>query len=274
MDLEYGAKAKRVTIDGEIDIENIIQASILLNLELEPEPAFDFDFALQFTPLLSFTAHAKSKGDIKDFHDLSHIDFDLVATFEQHLLDYIRDQALDQIEHAKKASSGAINAAKGGVSKATDELKLDIDRKQSALDAAKKSWDDKSQQVHAAQTAIVDRYNAQAAALRARVENEHAKFNVAVKDAETKLQQFNANRTTKLQQAQGVVNEIKAKWDRDTANAEAKLHNAQTTFNLKFGKVENDLTNATNRVNSLQNQINEIENKINDYKHARGYELQ
>lgn len=273
VDLEYGASSQHITIDGEIDFLNLCQVSVLLNLELQPTPAFLFDFALHFTPLLTFIVHAQMKGQVTDFSNLKDVDFDLSVTFEQHLLDYIHNQAIAQIEKAKKASTNAIDDASVKLRQANDDLNKDIAQKQQLLDTAQLKWTAKSQEVHQASQSIIDKYNARSKELQAQVDAEAVKFNLALKEAETKLQQLNADRAAKMQQYEGEVTKVKGDWDRDVTKAEADLHHAQTTFSSKFGTAEQDLANATNRVNSLQNQINDIQNKINDYHKAHWYEV-
>lgn len=273
VDLELSSATQLVKIDGEIDFLGLFKASVLLNLQLMPTPTFDFDFVLQFTPLLTFLVDAKMTGTISNFGDLQHLDFDLAATFEQHILDYIRDQILAQLDKAKKVAEGAISSAEDEVAATEKKFQEDIHSAQQHFDATYATWQAHSKRIHDSSQAVINDYNAKTKTLQADAEAERAKFNLSMKDAEGDLQSANAERAAKIQKAEADVTRAKATWDRDVALTEQSLRNAQVALSQKFGNAEQDIVDARNKVDSLQGDINNLHNTINEYENAHWYEF-
>lgn len=183
LDLHIGAGIQQLHVDGAIDFLGV-HTSLLLNLEIQPSPTFSFDFILNFTNVLHFAVDAKMVGTVDDLKDLSKLDFELTAVFEQHLLDYVRDQIIAKLEEAKQASVHALVDAQEAVTKAEKEYNDQCNEAQAKLDIKHALWQQHSDAVHAESKATIDQYNLKAQDLQTTVHKEQEKYNIALKDAE------------------------------------------------------------------------------------------
>ncbi len=77
-----------------------------------PTPSFFFQFQLHFTDLLEFTVDAQMIGNHVDLNNLTNLDFSLHALFEQHLVEYVRDQVISSLEALKKGIDGRLDDCK------------------------------------------------------------------------------------------------------------------------------------------------------------------
>jgi hypothetical protein len=273
VDLVLGRSEQRATINGQIDIANLYKVGLLLNLETKPKPAFAFDFILQFTPMLTFSVDATMIGDIKDFKEINKADFSLTATFEQHLLDYIRDHALQALDAAKKSADKAMTSAETDLEQKRHAHDQEIQSKEAELQKCKDAWGKRQQDAQAKATQQQKEWNDKINAAQADVTREQQAFDNKIKNAEAAIQLADADRKAQLQKANAKITQAQTDWNNNVASAQLKLHNAQTTFSAKFGHAEQDLTNAENKVNDLQNKINDVQNKINDYSHASRFQI-
>lgn len=267
MDLEIGSAAAKMTLDGMFTVLGS-DISILLDLELLPKPVFKFDFALQFTDLLVFNVDATMLG-VVDLKDLSHLDFQLHALFEQHMLSYLRDQLAKMVETCKLKEQSAIDEAKKKVEEEKNKLTAAIDKAQADLDAKYQTWTAHQDEVNNASGAAVTQYQASLKRLQDAVDVERTKYDLALKSAENAVQHANADRAGKMRQAEAAVTNAKNAWDADVAQKEKDLESKKAAFNQKFGNAEKDIENAKAKVDSIQNDINGVQGKINDYEHAK-----
>jgi hypothetical protein len=125
VDIQIGTTTQKAHIDGLIELFDA-NASLLLDFNILPSPTFQFDTVLHFTDLLTFDVHAALLGGIGSLHDLSNLDFTLLATLEQHILSYVNDQLQAQLEIAKHMAEHGIDSAKAKVSAAQKEADTQI----------------------------------------------------------------------------------------------------------------------------------------------------
>ncbi|KAG8818384.1 hypothetical protein FRC19_010679 [Serendipita sp. 401] len=272
LDLTFGTTVQHLHFDGEIDFIGI-KAATLLVLDLQPSPAFSFDFLLSFTELLQFKVDAHMSGETVDVKDLSKLDFELHAEMEQHILDYIRDQVKAALEKARKTEISAFDSAQKTLLDAKAEYQKNLTSAQADMTSKYESWQKHSQDVHMASQRVIDGYTNQMNKLQSNVDAERQKFNLALKDAEAKLETANSDRAAKMQAAKANLAGEKNKWDTEIANKESALEAAKAQLQQRFGSAEQDIDNAEAKVNSLQNQINSVESTINDYENAHWYEV-
>ena len=266
-DLELGPGSQHAKIDACITFLNI-EVDLFLEMSLSPALSFSFDFLLKFTDLLLFKVDAKTVGEVTDPKNLSGLDFGLNAKFEQHILDYIRDQVLNQLEIAKAKEKAVFDKATAALDQAKKDYQQKIDNAQTQLDSAYASWSTYSDSVHKSSGAFIDNYDADVGKLQAGIGSAQKKISNDMRFAKQKLEAANNDRASTIQAAQADVDRAKAKWDSDVQGAEDELHAAQQQFSRKFGSAEQDLQNAEGKVNSLQSDVNSLQSRINDYEGA------
>lgn len=270
--LHLGASVQHLEVDGGIEFLGL-QVSLLLRLDILPNPSFFFSFLLVFTDLLLFKVEATAGGSSVDLTDLSNLDFALMAEFDQHILEYVRKQLIDALEQAKHASDEAIEEARRKVEAAKEQYEADIKAAQAQVNKTFARWQEYSTNQRAEAQRIRDEYSAKSAALQNVVDDERATFNIKLKQAEGDLQHANAHRAAEMQKAQAAVVKAQNDWDSSVRRDEAKLEDAKRVLRERFGSAERDLQHAEDKVNSLQNQIDDIDHTIRDYMNAHWYEF-
>lgn len=272
LSLTLGSSQQSVYVDGSISLFGL---TIALNLQLQilPTPSFSFKFMLQFTDFLIFEVDAQMIGDHVDLKHLSDLDFSLHALFEQHLVEYIRDEIVSSLEKLKKGIEGSIDEDKKKVAEEQAKLQAGIKDAQTKLDQEYQTWIKHSTQVHADTQKVIDDYMAKLHELQAAVDKERQAFNQKMKDAEGDVQHANVVRADKMRDAQAAVTNAKSKWDSDVTEKERELEAARKELNSKFGHAEQDIEDARHKVEGWNSPIQDMQNKINDYKNAHWYEV-
>lgn len=270
--LKLGASIQHLEVDGAIKFLGL-EVDLLLRLDILPTPSFFFNFLLAFTDLLLFKVEARAGGSDVNLKDVSKLDFTLMAEFDQHILEYIRQQLIEALEKAKHASDEAIEAAKKEVEEAKNKYEADIKAAQTKVDDTYATWQAYSAQKKAEAKQIRDNYSTRLASLQKDVDDKRVAFNVQLKKAEGDLQHANAHRAAEMQKAQAAVVKAQNDWDNSVRSEERKLENAKRTMREKFGSAEHDLQNAEDRVNGLQNEINNTNHTIDEYEDAHWYEF-
>ncbi len=270
--LSLGSSQQSVSIDGSIAL---LGSSVGLTVQLQvlPTPSFFFQFQLHFTDLLDFTVDAQMIGDHVDLNNLTDLDFSLHALFEQHLVEYIRDQVISSLEALKKGINQHLDDAKKKVEEEKVKWQADISAAQAKLDHDYQSWTQHSNEIHASSQKIIDDYMARLHELQADVDRERLAFNQRMKDFEGGLQHANAVRADKMRDAQAAVTNAKSKWDSDVAEKERELEAARQDLNSKFGHAKQDIEDAERKVDGLNSSINGTHSTINDYENAPWYEF-
>ncbi|KAG8699852.1 hypothetical protein FRC09_006332 [Ceratobasidium sp. 395] len=264
LSLQIGSSVQQLYVDGAISLFGL-SLGITLQLEILPKPEFSFDFTLRFTDLLTFVVDAKMTGEITNLKDLrsNQFGFALHAVFEQHLLDYVREQVHKLLMAAKKKADAAIQDVENSVKAEEAKLQSGIQSAQKKLDADYNSWLAHSQKVHADSQRFIDGYMKKLHSLQGDVETERKKYNAKLKDAEGAVQHANADRAAKMRDAEAAVTKAKKDWDDDVAKAEKDLEAAKKTFQEKFGSAEEDIDNARRKVDSIQTEIDSVQSRIN-----------
>ena len=270
LDLEIGTLTQELKVDGAITFLSD-EIAIYLLLEIQPHPRFSFDFVLHFTELLTFEVKADVKGDIANLNDLSHLEFDLTATFEQHILDYVREQVIAGLQCAKEAATGDIKDAESKITNAEKNLLHGIADAKNNLDTAYASWQRKSAVVHKSSQAVINQYTAKLKRLQRDIDAKRRQYNTAMRNAEAKVEHANADRAAKIRNAEVNITKTKAQWDEMINTKEGDLEEAKRIVNEKFGNAEQDILDAEARVDGIQNQINDVQGTVNDYEDAPWY---
>ncbi|KAL0955635.1 hypothetical protein HGRIS_001868 [Hohenbuehelia grisea] len=271
LDLEVSATTQKLLVDGMIKLFDD-EVSLLLDLEILPSPKFQFDFVLHFTRLLTFEVDAAMIGTT-NLKDLGNLDFTLHALFEQHLVEYVRDQVLAALEQAKKKASGDIDAAKAEVSAQEKKQLEGIAAAQATVNTKHAEWLAKSKQVHDEFDTKTKEYLAALKGFQHDVDAQKQKFNLDLKAAESNVQLANAARAKKMRDAEAAVTKAKTDLDNNVAEKEKKLEQAKVDFNRQFGNAEQDITNAEAKVEKLQHQIDDINRSIRECEDASGWEF-
>nr|GAT46477.1 predicted protein [Mycena chlorophos] len=228
--VQLGPQTQAGSFQGKLTLYEL-EVVIDLQFEFKPDPLFHFHFLLQFTPHLTFTVDANQIGPMANIHDMSHLDFTLVAVMQQDILDYVAQAVNSQFAQAIKAEQADIAAQQAKVDAAKKVVDDAVKAKQTVVDAAYKQWKDKSDAVNAQFRATTDAYNAHVKQLQ----------DQAKKDC-----------------ADGI------------AGAKKKLDDATRDMNSRFGDAEKKTDDAQKKVDGIQKQIDDVDGKINHLNHLKG----
>ncbi|KAF8171634.1 hypothetical protein K438DRAFT_1982051 [Mycena galopus ATCC 62051] len=197
-----------------------------LQFEFKPDPFFHLHFDLDFTEHLKFTVDADMIGKLDNIHDISGLNFHLVAVMQQDILDYVAQSVNNQFTQAMQAEKSDIDKQKAKVDDAKKEVDKTIKAEQAKVDQVYGVWQVKSDAVNKQFTATTDAYNAKAQAAQTQLAK-------AQKDC-----------------ADGI------------ARAQKKLDDATRDMNTKFGDAEKKVDAAQAKVHDLQHQIDDIDSQI------------
>ncbi|KAG9099671.1 hypothetical protein FRC07_010504, partial [Ceratobasidium sp. 392] len=274
LSLQIGSAVQQLHVDGAIRFLDLY-VGITLQLEILPKPTFSFDFTLHFTDLLTFIVDAKMTGQITKLEDLasSRFGFALHAVFEQHLVDYVREQVHKLLEAVKKQADVAIKSAEDKVQAEEQKLQNGIQSAQNQLTADYDTWQQYSQKVHADSQKFIDGYMKKLHDLQGDVETQRQAYNTKLKNAEGAVQQANAERAAKMRDAEAAVTKAKKDWDDGVANAEAVLESKKKIFQEKFESAQEKIDEAQRSVDSIQSEIDSVDSRIRYCEDASGWRL-
>ncbi|KAG8734262.1 hypothetical protein FRC10_011809 [Ceratobasidium sp. 414] len=261
LSLQIGSTIQQLHVDGAISLPGLYVGTTL-QLEILPKPTFSFDFTLHFTDLLTFVVDAKMTGEIMDLQNLgsSQFGFSLHAVFEQHLLDYVRDQVHTLLEALKK--QGDVTTQDTANKTEAQKLQDGIQSAQEQLGVDYQTWLKYSQKVQADSQEFIGDYVKMLHYLQGDVETKRQEYNMKLKDAEGAVQQANAERAAKMRDAEAAVEKAKNDWDVGVAKAESTLESSKKYLQEEFGSAKEDIDNAQRKVDNIQSEIDSVENRI------------
>src|SRR5205085_3880901 len=108
---------------------------------------FEFDMELAFTELLPFTLHGAMLGAL-DIKDVGKLDFELQATLEQKILDYLMTQANMQFVAAEKGAKEGFDNARAKLDQVEAAFQATVNQAQAALNTAQVAFDAKQKAVN------------------------------------------------------------------------------------------------------------------------------
>jgi hypothetical protein len=151
VDIELTSSKQQVLIDGAVSIWGA-SASLHLDAAFSPAPKLDFWVELRLSELFLLKLQAKLTGkfDLKDLKTLGSADFEVYALMEQHFVEYIVKQIEQQIDSAKNAANEGFDSVKRELEKQEMEFKAGCDAAIAKLEAARKVWHEKRDEVNGA----------------------------------------------------------------------------------------------------------------------------
>ncbi|KAF7302406.1 FAD-binding PCMH-type domain-containing protein [Mycena chlorophos] len=270
--VQLGPQTQAGSFQGRLTLFEL-EVDIDLQFEFKPDPMFHFHFMLQFTPHrsdLTFTVDANQIGPMANIHDMSHLDFTLVAEMRQDILGYVAQAVNSQFAQAIKAEQADIGAQQAKVDAAKKVVDDAVKAKQAVVDAAYKQWKDKSDAMNARFKATTDAYDAHVQQLQDQVDAVTAKYKKDLADAQQKLTNANASRASQMKAAQEKLDKAKKDCTDGIAEAKKKLDDATRDMNSRFGDAEKKIDDAQQKVKGIQKQIDDIDGKIDHLNHLTG----
>ncbi|KAF8160111.1 hypothetical protein K438DRAFT_2072650 [Mycena galopus ATCC 62051] len=242
----------------------MIESEVVLDLQFEfkPDPFFHLHFDLDFTEHLKFTVDADMIGKLDNIHDISGLNFHLVAVMQQDILDYVAQSVNNQFTQAMQAEKSEIDKQKAKVDDAKKEVDRTIKAEQAKVDQAYGVWQAKSDAVNKQFTATTDAYNAKVKSLQEELDGEKAKYTADLAAAQHKLNSAKVDVVSKAQAAQTQLAKAQKDCADGIARAQKTLDDATRDMNTKFGDAEKKVDAAQTKVHDLQHQIDDIDSQI------------
>lgn len=251
-EFELGPKRQSLLLDGAAKLVEL-QASLHVEATLLPKPAFEFDMGLAFTELLPFTLHGAMLGAL-DIKHVSKLDFDLSATLEQKILDYLMTQANMQFVAAEKGAKEGFETARAKLDQVEASFQNAVNGAQSQLNAAQVAWDAKQKDVKSAFDQVKQSTKAQQAGLQSRLDTAQAAYNQKIDAATKSLEQTRVSAAASIQAAQGVVKKSTIDGAASVAAHQADFDNQKKSIDAKFGDARQSVQNAQNSVQAAQSE--------------------
>ncbi len=249
-EFELGPKAQSLLLDGAAKLLEL-EASLHVEATLLPKPAFEFDMRLAFTELLPFTLHGAMLGAL-DIKHVSKLDFDLSATLEQKILDYMMTQANLQFVAAEKGAKEGFDVARAKLDQVEASFQFAVNTAQGQLNTVQVAWDAKQKSVNSALDQVKQSTQAEQAGLHSRLDTAQAAFNQKIDAATKSLEQTRVNAATSIQAAQAAVQKSTIDGASSVAAHQADFDNQKKSIDSKFGDARQSVQNAQNSVQAAQ----------------------
>lgn len=248
--LSVGTKEQNYLVDGKAKfLED--EASIFLKAALIPSPTFDFDADLHFTDILIFQLHAKMLGQFA-LEKIGELDFELTASLEQHIINYISTQLKAQLEAASKGAKEGFEVARAGLETAKKLYEKGIADAQAALNSANEDWTKVQNEVNGALSSLEQQYNDHCGTLANEVTNAEAKFNQVVEEAKNNLGTARLTAAAKIKEAEDNLENKRRETDQDIRNHEHDVERSKSDMDRQFGNAVQNLTNAENALSRAE----------------------
>ncbi|KAI9792779.1 MAG: hypothetical protein M1816_001511 [Peltula sp. TS41687] len=259
-DFELGPRRQSLLLDGAAKLLEL-ETSLHVEATLLPKPAFKFDMFLAFTELLPLTLHGAMLGAL-DIKDVSKLDFELSATLEQKILDYLMTQANLQFVAAEKGAKEGFDAAREKLGQIEAAFQRNIDVAQAQLNTAQVAWNAKQKSVKAAFDTVKESTQAQQATLQSQLDIAQAALNHKIDEATRSLEQTRVNAAAAIKAAQDAVLKSTIDGDASVAQHQADYNKQKKSVDAKFGDARQSVQNAQDSVQAAQSAADDTDQKL------------
>ncbi|KIW64985.1 hypothetical protein PV04_07278 [Phialophora macrospora] len=260
LEFELGPRNQRLLIDGAAKLLEL-EASLHVETDLLPRPAFEFDMGLECTELLPFTLHGAMLGTL-DIKGVGKLDFEMKATLEQKILDYLMTQANLQFVAAEKGAKEGFDTAKAKLDQVEASFQAAVNVAQASLSKAQAAWDAKSKEAIDALNQVKQSTAAQQALLQTRLDAAQVSYNQKVTAASQNVDQTKVNAANAIATAQAAVQKTTIDSSAAVAQHQTDYNNQKASMDAKFGNVKQSIANAQQSVQAAQNAYNDCEQRL------------
>ncbi|KAF3924770.1 hypothetical protein ABW21_db0200091 [Orbilia brochopaga] len=251
LDIEIGTSIQRILLDGAFRIGDIASASTHVEVELLPEPRFNFTFAVQFTPLTSFSVLAKMLGSLFR-NNTQDLDFVLHAEFAQDILQYLTDQAQDYFKSFDAAQKAGFEAEHKKLDEEEKSAKLGLEKALGVLDDAKAVWEALRRYVYRRFNEARALVDSELKALREVVSKTRAALDEVVRGLEAALEAAKRNATSLIDTAEAALATARRIGKENVKKLEEALSDSERALTVAFGDVDRAIRQAEADVKQAQ----------------------
>ena len=249
-EFELGPKRQSLLLDGAVKLLEL-EASLHVEAKLLPKPAFEFDMLLAFTELLPFTLHGAMLGAL-DIKNISKLDFEVSATLEQKLLDYMMTEANLQFVAAEEGAKEGFDTARAKLDQVEASFQNNIDAAQVQVKAAQIVWDAKQMAVKSAFDQIKRSIEAEQAGIQSQLDSTLAALNQKIDAATKSLGQAKIEASSSIQSAQAAVRKATIDGGASVMAHQADFDRQKKSMDAKFGDARQSVQNAQNSVEAAR----------------------
>ncbi|KAF8228134.1 hypothetical protein L208DRAFT_1293165 [Tricholoma matsutake] len=266
-----GTMQQYLYIDGTISLFDV-KTETSVELQLLPKPMLMFHAQLQFTDLFLIRLDAELIGAVS-FADLSNSDFSFDAELQNTLLEYIRQQIMEQMHGAVDVADAGIEAAQQKVDEAQREWEKGVKQAEQELENKYREWQTHNDTVRNKSQPVIDNYLRSIRTLQQDIDRKRKEYQTAMDNARRAVKKANDDRAAAMAIADRNIVNARTEMDRQIDNAQRALDNATRDLNRAFGDAQRGINDARRKVQSLQNQINALWRIVHDYERASWLEF-
>jgi hypothetical protein len=252
-EFELGPKRQSLLLDGAVKLLEL-EASLHLEAKLLPKPAFEFDMLLAFTELLPFTLHGAMLGAL-DIKNVSKLDFEISATLEQKILDFMMTEANLQFIAAEKGAKEGFDAARAKLDQVEASFQNSVDAALEQVNAAQIAWDEKQLTVNSAFDQVKQSIEAEQAEIQSQLDSTLAAFNEMIDAATKSLEQTKIDAENSIRSAQAAVRNATIDGDASVAAHQADFDRQKKSMDATFGDARRSVQSAQNSVEAAQREM-------------------
>jgi hypothetical protein len=260
VDFELTSSKQQVLIDGAVSIWGA-SASLHLNAAFSPAPKLDFWMELRLSELFLLKLQAKLTGkfSLKDLKSLANADFEVYGLMEQHFVQYVVKQIEQQIDSAKNAAQEGFDSVKRELEKQEMEFKAGCDAAIAKLEAARKDWHKKRDEVNGKFEEKKRNIAAEKRRLQDKVDEAERAWKQLVADARQALDNARHDATVAIREVQADIDRAQQDSDNSIRDAQNELQRTRDDFWREFGSAKRDLENARHDVENAQRRVDELD---------------
>jgi hypothetical protein len=250
LDIEIGKETQKIYIDGAVKILDSI-TSLHLNVEMMPNPVFDFQTKVAFGERLEFDLEAKMTGTLTG-KDTKALDFSLKADLEQDFLEYIISEANKHFEALHKAAQDGFQATQAEIEESEKAFDQKLAIAQIELEHAKQVWEKKEKDVHDAFNTAKGEIDAKCEKARADLKNAKADLDKAIQGAEGDLERVKHEMADEVKEAEVTVETDAWAAEKELEKLRRAVGDMQKSLDQAFGSIDDHIRSAEDEIERAQ----------------------
>ncbi|KAM3416886.1 hypothetical protein BST61_g8474 [Cercospora zeina] len=261
LDVRVSPAAQSLFFDGGIRLTDLdVRANI--SVALQPKPMFDIDSELSFSDHLTFSLNAHMRNSLPTSLDVSALDFDISAAFQQDILDYVVAQVNTQLL-AAAVDHGIVSAVQS-LDAAEKAFQAQVNIARQKWVEARGNWEHKRVTVTVALRSEQNNEFNRIGQLSGEVERARQAFDAAVENAQAALTRANEARIREIKNKEQDVEDAKTQTKAIFGREAAKLASAKDSMAQQFGAATANIAQAQSEVDAWRP---EVESARRDKEH-------
>ncbi|KAI9649435.1 hypothetical protein NHQ30_002011 [Ciborinia camelliae] len=271
--LELTSSQQAGKIDGMVEIFGT-EVAIVAHFELQPKLSFDFLFHLNFLGLYTFEVHAYPHDNpVEGSCNVTSTSYRLEAEFHKQIRGNIADNLDKMFEERARKERDENQHTLEAIESARNRWKATCEACEARLNAAHDAYISKKENTEKDRDRIVEEDRAKIATLQAKLDDRSREMKEGVSKAQQWLNEKNDERAARMRAETESLQRTESEWDEKIRDAHRRVDETTRALHDGFGSLEDNIREAREKVQSLENDADDIMRDIYNCENASGWDL-